>query len=149
MLMEVQMATSSQSRAVADQQANVERMPAQQAQGTERTRGRVVYAPRVDIIESPEALELFADMPGVTKDSVEITLEQRVLRIYGRADISLPENVGPLYVEYQPGDYERSFTLSETVDGNGIEARVRNGVLHLKLPKAGAAKAQRIEVRAD
>ena len=142
-------ATSSQSPTVAGQQSNLERMPAKQPQGTERTRGRVVYAPRVDIIETADALELFADMPGVTKDSIEITLEQRVLRIYGRADMSLPENVGPVYVEYQPGDYERSFTLSEAVDGNGIEARVRNGVLQLKLPKAGAAKAQRIEVRAD
>jgi HSP20 family protein len=142
-------ATSSQSPAVAGQQANAERMPAKQAQGAERTRGRVAYAPRVDIIESADALELFADMPGVTKDSIEITLEQRMLRIYGRADISLPENVGPVYVEYQPGDYERSFTLSEAVDGNSIEARVRNGVLHLKLPKAGAAKTQRIEVQAD
>ena len=143
------MATSSQSPAVGGQQSNVERMPAKQPQGTERTRGRVVYAPRVDIIETADALELFADMPGVTRDSVEITLEQRVLRIYGRADISLPDNVGPVYVEYQPGDYERSFTLSEAVDDNGIEARVRNGVLQLKLPKAGAAKTQRIEVRAD
>ena len=57
--------------------------------------------------------------------------------------------IAEVYVEYQPGDYERSFTLSEAVDGSGIEARVRDGVVHLKLPKAGAAKAQRIEVRAD
>lgn len=142
-------ATSTHSPTVAGQQPNVERMPANQPQGAERTRGRVVYAPRVDIVETADALELFADMPGVTRDTVEITLEQRVLRIYGRADISLPENVGLVYVEYQPGDYERSFTISEAVDGNGIEARVRNGVLHLRLPKAGAAKAQRIEVRAD
>ena len=74
-------ATSSQSPAVAGQTANVERMPAKQAHGTERTRGRVVYAPQVDIIETADALELFADMPGVTRDSIEITLEQRVLRI--------------------------------------------------------------------
>ena len=79
-------------------------------------------------------------MPGVIKENVDITLEQRVLRIYGRADISVPEGVGPLYLEYQSGDYERSFTLSEAIDANGIEARVRNGVLHLKLPKAGTCQ---------
>jgi HSP20 family protein len=127
----------------------VERVRAAEPQGAERTRSRPVYVPRVDIVETPEALEILADMPGVTKDSLDITLEQRVLRIYGRADISIPDSVGPLYLEYQPGDYERAFTLSEAVDANGIEARVRNGVLQLRLPKAGPAKAQKIEVRAD
>jgi HSP20 family molecular chaperone IbpA len=87
-------------------------------------------------------------MPGVTKDSVEVTLEQRLLSIRGRADVSVPEGFAPLYLEYQPGDYERSFTLSDAVDPAGIEARVRGGVLHLRLPKAGSAKRQRIEVKA-
>ena len=86
---------------------------------------------------------------GVTKDSVEITLEQRVLSIRGRADISLPEELAPLYLEYQPGDYERVFTLSDAVDPSGIEARVRGGVLQLRRPKAGPAKRQRIEGKAD
>ena len=126
-----------------------ERVPAAQAEGTERTRDRPVYAPRVDIIETEEALEIFADMAGVTKDSVEVTLEQRVLTIRGRGEISLPGDLAPLYMEYHPGDHERGFTLSDAVDPAGIEARVRGGVLHLRLPKAGPAKRQRIEVRAD
>jgi HSP20 family protein len=126
-----------------------ERVPAAQAEGTERTRDRPVYAPRVDIIETEEALEIFADLAGVTKDSVEVTLEQRVLTIRGRGEISLPGDLAPVYMEYQPGDYERAFTLSDAVDPAGIEARVRGGVLHLRLPKAGPAKRQRIEVRAD
>ena len=84
-----------------------------------------------------------------TRDTVEVTLEQRVLRIHGGAEVPLPEGLAPLYLEYQPGDYERAFTLSDAVDPAGIEARVRAGVLHLKLPKAGPAKQQRIEVRAD
>ena len=57
--------------------------------------------------------------------------------------------MAPLYLEYEPGDYERAFTLSEAVDPGGIEARVRDGVLRLRLPKAGPAKPQRIAVRAD
>ena len=129
--------------------AEAERVPAAQPEGTERTRDRPVYAPRVDIVETDDALEILADMPGVTKDSVEVTLEQRVLRLRGRADLSLPEGVAPLYLEYEPGDYERSFTLSDAVDPAGIEARVRGGVLHLRLPKAGPARRQRIEVEAD
>jgi HSP20 family protein len=126
-----------------------ERVPAQLPEGAERTRLRPVYAPRVDILEREEALEILADMPGVTRDSVEVTLEQRVLSIRGRADLSLPEGLAPLYLEYQPGDYERAFTLSDAIDPAGIEARVRGGVLHVRLPKAGPAKQQRIEIKAD
>jgi HSP20 family protein len=129
--------------------ATTERVPAAQAEGTERTRDRPVYAPRVDIIETDEALEIFADMPGVTKESVNVTLEQRVLSIRGRGEVSLPGELAPLYLEYLPGDYERAFTLSDAVDPAGIEARVRSGVLQLRLPKTGPAKRQRIEVRAD
>ena len=129
--------------------AEAERVRAAQPAGTERTRERPLYAPRVDIVETGDALEILADMPGVTRDGVEVTLEQRVLTVRGRADVSLPEGLAPLHLEYEPGDYERSFTLSDAVDPAGIEARVRGGVLHLRLPKAGPAKRQRIEVRAD
>jgi HSP20 family molecular chaperone IbpA len=126
-----------------------ERVPVPPPEGVERTRNRPIYAPRVDIVETEDALEILADMPGVTKDSVEVMLEQRVLSIRGRADISLPADLAPLYLEYQPGDYERAFTLSDAVDPAGIEARVKSGVLHLRLPKAGPAKRQRIAVKAE
>jgi HSP20 family protein len=126
-----------------------ERVPVAPPEGAERTRDRPVYAPQVDIVETEDALEIFVDMPGVTRDTVEVTLEQRVLRIHGGAEVPLPEGLAPLYLEYQPGDYERAFTLSDAVDPAGIEARVSGGVLHLKLPKAGPAKRHRIAVRAD
>jgi HSP20 family protein len=126
-----------------------ERVPVEQPEGPERMRDRPVYAPPVDIVETADALELYVDMPGVTRDSVEVTLEQRVLNIRGRAALSVPEGLAPLHLEYQPGDYERAFRLSDAVDPAGIEARVRSGVLHLKLHKAGPAKRQRIEIRPD
>ena len=129
--------------------AEAERVRAAQPRGTERTRERPLYAPRVDIVETADALEVLADMPGVTRDGVEVTLEQRVLSIRGRADASAPEGLAPLYLEYEPGDYERSFTLTDAVDPAGIEARVGAGVLQLRLPKAGPTKLQRIEVEAD
>jgi HSP20 family molecular chaperone IbpA len=135
--------------APASSAAAPERVPVPQPEGLERTRDRPIYAPRVDIVETEDALETLADMPGVTKEGVEVTLDQRVLSIRGRPDISLPEELAPLYLEYQPGDYERAFTLSDAVDPTGIEARVKDGVLHLRLPKAAPAKRQRIEVRAD
>ena len=144
-----QPATKAGRTRAKDLATEAQRVPVAQAEGTERTRDRPVYAPRVDIIKTEDALEIFADMAGVTKDSVEVTLEQRVLSIRGRGELSLPGDLAPLYLEYQPGDYERIFTLSDAVDPAGIEARVRGGVLHLRLRKTGPAKRQRIEVRAD
>jgi HSP20 family protein len=94
-------ASRSRSRELATE---AERVPVAQTEGTERTRDRPVYAPRVDIIETEDALEILADMPGVTKDSVDVTLEQRVLSIRGRGEVSLPGDLTPLYLEYQPGD---------------------------------------------
>ena len=131
------------------QGTEAERVPAAQPAGTERTRERPLYAPRVDIVESEDALEVLADMPGVTPESVEVTLEQGVLSVRGRADVPVPAGLAPLYLEYEPGDYARRFTLSDAVDPGGIEAQVRGGVLRLRLPKAGPAKPQRIEVEAD
>ena len=129
--------------------AEAERVRAAAPRGAERTRDRPVYLPRVDIVETADALEVLADMPGVTRDSVEVTLEQRVLTVRGRAEVAAPEGLAPLHLEYEPGDYERVFALSDAVDPAGIKARVRGGVLHLRLPKAGPAELRRIEVKAD
>ena len=129
--------------------AGAERVRAAPPRGAERTRDRPVYLPRVDIVETGDALEVLADMPGVARDGVEVTLEQRVLTVRGRAEVPAPEGMAPLYLEYEPGDYERVFALSDAVDPAGIEARVRGGVLHLRLPKAGPAALRRIEVKAD
>jgi HSP20 family molecular chaperone IbpA len=78
-------------------------------------------------------------MPGATRDSVEVGLEQRVLSIRGRAANPLPEGMAPLYGEYEPGAYGRASILSDAVDPAGIPARVQGGLLHLRLPTAGRA----------
>ena len=119
------------------------------AEGTERTRTRPVYAPRTDIFETDDGLVILADMPGVSADGVDVTLERNVLTIRGRTADSPPQGFSPVYLEYQPGDYERVFTLSEGIEAERIEAGVKNGVLRLFLPKAGPAQTKRIQVRAS
>ena len=116
--------------------------------GAERTRARKVYAPRVDIYETHEAIVAVADMPGVDESSVDITLEKNVLTINGYVEPGQPESYSLAYAEYGVGDYQRSFTLSDEIDREKIEATVKNGVLRLYLPKAGPAKARRISVKA-
>jgi HSP20 family protein len=118
-------------------------------EGAERTRPRPVYAPRTDIFETDEGLVILADMPGVAADGGDVTLERNVLTIRGRTEDSAPQGFSPVYLEYQPGDYERVFTLSEDIEAERIEAGVKNGVLRLFLPKAGPAQTKRIQVRAS
>ncbi|MFN8455847.1 MAG: Hsp20/alpha crystallin family protein [Anaerolineae bacterium] len=116
--------------------------------GSERTRARRAYVPRVDIFETNNEIVVVADMPGVDEKCVDITLEKNVLTINGYVDSVQPENYSLAYAEYEEGDYQRSFTLSNEVDQDNIQASVKNGVLHLHLPKAGPAKAKKIEVKA-
>jgi HSP20 family protein len=118
-------------------------------EGAERTRARPVYAPNTDIFETEDGLVILADMPGVSPDGVDVTLERNVLTIRGRTEDSPPQGFSPVYLEYQPGDYERVFTLSEDIEAERIEAGVKNGVLRLFLPKAGPAQTKRIQVRAS
>jgi HSP20 family protein len=118
-------------------------------EGTERTRARRAYIPRVDIYETDDSLVMLADMPGVDENSVDITLEKNVLSINGYVELEQPDNYSLTYGEYEVGDYQRSFTLSDEIDRDKIEAIVKNGVLRLHLPKAGPAKTRKITVKAS
>ena len=104
--------------------------------GAERTRSRLAFVPRTDIYETNEAIVLVTDMPGVDETSLDITLENDVLTINGYVETAYHEGYGLAYGEYRVGDYERSFTMSNKVDRNKIEATVKDGVLRLHLPKA-------------
>jgi HSP20 family protein len=118
-------------------------------ENAERTRARRAYIPRVDIYETEDALVMLADMPGVDENSVDITLEKNVLSINGYVEPAQPDNYSLAYAEYGVGDYQRSFTLSDEIDRDKIEAIVQNGVLRLQLPKAGPAKTRKITVKAN
>lgn len=117
------------------------------APGGEPTRNRRVFRPNVDIVETEQAIELFADMPGVDERSTEVTLERDVLTIKGRVDWETPASHRPLAREFEFGDYERTFTLTTEVAQEQIVATVKDGVLHLVLPKAAPAKAHKIAVK--
>jgi len=123
-----------------------------QAQGTEvqveRTRPRRIYTPAVDILETDDHIEIYADMPGVDESSVDLTLEKNVLTIYGKVEADIPENLRLAVSEYGIGDYQRQFVLSNEVERDRIEAVVKNGVLSIQLPKAPSAKTRKIAVRA-
>jgi HSP20 family molecular chaperone IbpA len=107
-----------------------------------------VFVPRVDIRETEAAVLLVADMPGVDETSVNIDLEGSELTIKGGYLPKAPEGYTATYREYRSGNYERTFTLGDTIDRDGIKATVSNGVLRLTLPKAKEAQPKRIAVKA-
>jgi HSP20 family protein len=114
----------------------------------ERTRSRRCFLPRTDILESEDAILIAADIPGVSKDAVDITLDKNVLTIEAFTEPQVPSGFDLTYAEYEPGDYRRSFRLSSEIDRDKIEAAVSNGELRLRLPKAEAAKIKKIPVKA-
>jgi HSP20 family protein len=114
----------------------------------ERTRSMNVYTPDVDILEKDDAIIVLADIPGVGESNVDISLEKDVLSIYAKVEPDVPEKHRLLRAEYGVGDYQRSFTLSNEIDREKIEAMVKDGVLRLVLPKAKAAQTRKITVQA-
>jgi HSP20 family protein len=129
-----------------------EEKPIQVQQGTspagaERTRMRRLFSPDVDIYEKADAYILLADMPGADEKSININLENNLLTIMGSMDVKRPEGYELSYAEFGIGDYERSFTITEAIDRNKIDAAVKDGVLRLTLPKGEAAKPKKIKVK--
>ncbi len=114
----------------------------------EGTRAGRTFVPDVDIYETPDALYLWADMPGVDGKSLQVHLADGVLTIEGQVGVREYENLAPVYTEYNVGNYLRQFTLSSDVDTDKISAHVTNGVLQLQLPKSERAKPRRIAVSA-
>jgi len=115
---------------------------------TERLRDRRVYMPRTDIFEDKSELVLVMDVPGADDQSVEVTLEKNILTISAYPGYAKFEGHTLAYAEYGEGDYQRSFALSDEIDRSRIEAKVKNGVLYLHLPKVGVVKPHKISVKA-
>lgn len=119
------------------------------AETPETTRGGRIYRPLTDILETNEGMTLMLEMPGVSADDVDITLEKRVLTIRGKVQATSPEKLQLAYAEYGEGDFERSFTLSDDFDPQKIGASVSNGVLTVTLPRAVEAQPKKIKVKAS
>jgi HSP20 family protein len=116
---------------------------------TESIRNVKTFVPRVDIYENKDSLFLIADMPGVDEKTVDIELEKNVLTITGRVENGPIKDGTLMYSEYEIGDYERVFTLSDEIDRDKIVAIVKNGVLRLELLKAEKIKPKKIAVQVN
>ncbi len=106
------------------------------------------WSPAVDIPENAERYTLDAELPGMSKEDVQVTLENNVLTIRGQKKANTEQKEGDVHrIERRYGSFERSFTLPATVDVNRIDAQYKDGVLTLTLPKAEEAKPRAIDVK--
>ena len=113
----------------------------------ERVRPGRVFLPAVDIFETPEALVLVADMPGVAADKVTVDLKDNHLVISGEVVPPVGQGETMIEQEFYTGDFQREFHVGSLIDQGKIEASMKNGVLHLVLPKVEKAKPRKIEVK--
>ncbi|NEX48138.1 Hsp20/alpha crystallin family protein [Pseudotabrizicola algicola] len=123
-----------------------EQTPAEAA--AETTRNRPLWRPLTDIVETKDGVTLMLELPGVAAEDVDVALEKRVLTIRARSRETGPDKLRLVHAEYEPGDYERAFTLSEDFDADRIEAEMKNGVLTLRLPRSEATQPKTVKVRA-
>jgi HSP20 family protein len=112
-------------------------------QAVQHERGFVL--PEANIVETKEAFIVTIEMPGVSKDGLELTLENNVLTIAGRRKDTAPKGM-VLVRESQLRDFRRVFELAPSVDAEKVQARIEQGVLTLQLPKAEKVKPRKIAV---
>jgi HSP20 family molecular chaperone IbpA len=104
-------------------------------------------APAVDIFEDDNGITVLADMPGVSRERLEVRLDGDTLAIEGVVDVPAPEGMRPLWAELSAPHFRRTFTLSRELDAGRIEAQLKDGVLTLRIPKQAHAQPRRIEVQ--
>jgi HSP20 family protein len=113
--------------------------------------GARLWVPALDVAEKADAYLVSMELPGVDPAQVDVHFEQNVLTIRGTKPASFDASNGEIRVytnERVSGGFERAIRLPDFVDSDGIEASFHNGLLSIVIPKAQAAQARRIEIRA-
>ena len=116
------------------------------AQTREETRSSEKFIkPAVNIIETEEGLTLTADIPGASKESLDVNVEKGILTITAPVSRDMPGSAG--YTEFELASYYRQFSIPESLDHVKAKADLANGILTLRIPKAEAAKPRKIEIK--
>jgi len=110
-----------------------------------RANERGYLVPQVNIVETKDSLILEAEMPGVSKDGLEVLLEGNELTIAGRRQTGVP-GAEPVYRESSPLDFRREFVLDPSIDTSKLSATIEQGMLTVTLPKTEKVKPRKIQV---
>jgi HSP20 family molecular chaperone IbpA len=110
---------------------------------------RITLMPPVDIFESSQGVTLWADLPGVTKDRLEVKVHDGNLYIEAEAVVPTPAGLRLQHAEIRQPHFARVFSLGPDFDASKIDANLKDGVLKLTIPRRDEARPRRIEVRTD
>ena len=102
--------------------------------------------PPVDVIEDAEGITVYADLPGVPKERLDVHIDGEVLVIEGEMGLEMPQEMEATHVEVSLPRYRRVFTLSRELDPERMNAELKQGVLKVRIHKAEHAKPRRIQV---
>lgn len=103
--------------------------------------------PPVDVIEDAAGIVLYADLPGVPKEKLNLQVEADSLVIEGEVALTVPEGMAASHAEVSLPRYRRVFTLSKELDSEKVTAEFKHGVLKLRIPKAEHAQPRKIEIK--
>jgi HSP20 family protein len=111
----------------------------------DRAQTEAFVAPPASVIEAGDGYKLEVEMPGVSKDALDISVENNELTIVGRRSLPVVEGT-VIHHESRPENFRRTFELDPSIDANKISARVEQGLVTLTLPKAEHVKPRKIAV---
>lgn len=103
-------------------------------------------SPRTNLLENGDRFEVQAEVPGISKDDLNIKIQGNYLEISGKRTIDIPENYKVHRNERGDSTFTRSFTLPDDVDADKVEASLKDGILYLTLPKSETAKPRQITI---
>lgn len=129
-----------------NEKTDVTTRQATQAQGIRE--GAATLRPPVNVFEDADGITLEADMPGVSKDRLQLQVDQDSLLIEGDVHVTMPEGMEALHADVRATRYSRSFALSRELETKNIDASLKDGVLRLRILKRAEVRPRKIEVRA-
>ena len=105
--------------------------------------------PPVDVLEDESGITVYADLPGVPKEKLDVRIDGEALFIEGEMALEMPRGMEATHLEVSLPRYRRVFTLSKDLDPERMQAELRNGVLKIHIQKAEHARPRRVEIRGD
>jgi HSP20 family protein len=115
----------------------------------EQSQRRITLTPPVDIFEDSQGVTLWADLPGVTKDRLDVKVHDGNLYIEAEAVVPTPAGLRLQHAEIRQPHFARAFSLGADFDASKIDANLKDGVLKLTIPRRDEARPRRIEVRTN
>jgi HSP20 family protein len=119
----------------------------QTSQSATQARQEPALLPPVDVVEDATAITLYADLPGVPKDKLNLRVEGDQLSIEGDVVLTVPKEMEASHAEVTLSRYRRTFTLSKELDPEKVSAELSQGVLRVRIPKAAHAQPRKINVQ--